>query len=164
MLYWNISLKEWLCYDIGILTQMRRVTNTSLLFWVNIPSLNGALPSEEMFHYLLNAKPPFMSWPRSAFNEVNDWAESRKISCKKKIYRPGKAFPSDDNIGQFLANSKKGVVYMSFGTVIKSSLMSDETKEIFRKMFLKFSDYDFIWKLDKGPNHLLHWRQIFVKT
>ena len=74
----------------------------------------------------------------------------------KKIYRPGKAFPSDDNIGQFLANSKKGVVYMSFGTVIKSSLMSDETKEIFRKMFLKFSDYDFIWKLDKGPNHLLH--------
>ena len=42
---------------------------------------------------------------------------------------------------------------MSFGTVIKSSLMSDQTKEIFRKMFLKFSDYDFIWKLDKDiPN------------
>ena len=69
------------------------------------------------------------------------------------IYRPGKPLPSDDKIGQFLTNSKKGVVYMSFGTVIKSSLMSDQTKEIFRKMFLKFSEYDFIWKLDKDvPN------------
>ena len=70
-------------------------------------------------------------------------------------YRPGKPFSSDDKIGQFLANSKKGVVYISFGTVIKSSLMSDQTKEIFRKMFLKFSDYDFIWKLDKGTIALL---------
>ena len=57
------------------------------------------------------------------------------------IYRPGKPLPSDDKIVQFLTNSKKGVVYMSFGTVIKSSLMSDQTKEIFRKMFLKFSEY-----------------------
>ena len=28
--------------------------------------------------YLLNAKPPFMSWRRSAFNEVNDWALSHE--------------------------------------------------------------------------------------
>ena len=33
--------------------------------------LQGNIP----LRYLLNAKSPFMSWQRSAFNEVNDWAQ-----------------------------------------------------------------------------------------
>ena len=32
--------------------------------------LQGNIP----LRHLLNAKPPFISWPRSTFNEVNDWA------------------------------------------------------------------------------------------
>ena len=32
--------------------------------------LQGIIP----LSHQLNAKPPFMSWRRSAFNEVNDWA------------------------------------------------------------------------------------------
>ena len=57
---------------------MKRVTNTNLLFWVNLQKaltehfLQGNIPLK----HLLNAKPPFMSWRRSAFNEVIDWAPS----------------------------------------------------------------------------------------
>ena len=32
--------------------------------------------------HLINAKPPFMSWWRSAFNEVNDWAPETKETCQ----------------------------------------------------------------------------------
>ena len=63
---------------------MRRVTNTNLLFWVNLPKpsltehfLQGNVP----LRHLLNAKPPFISWRRSAFNEVND-CTLKKISFK----------------------------------------------------------------------------------
>ena len=51
---------------------MRRVTNTHLLFWVHLTEhfLQGNVP----LNHLLNAKPPFMYWQRSAFNEVNNWA------------------------------------------------------------------------------------------
>ena len=56
---------------------MRRVTNTNLLFWVNFFTqsltehfLQGNVP----LMHLLNEKPLFISWRRSAFNEVNDWA------------------------------------------------------------------------------------------
>ena len=34
--------------------------------------LQGNVP----LRHLLNAKPAFMSWRRTAFNEVNDWAQS----------------------------------------------------------------------------------------
>ena len=37
--------------------------------------LQGNVP----LRHLLNAKPPFMSWWRSAFSEVNDWALSDVI-------------------------------------------------------------------------------------
>ena len=49
---------------------MRRVTMTNLLFWDNLPKLQGTVP----LMYVLNAKPLFMSWRRSSSNEVNDWA------------------------------------------------------------------------------------------
>ena len=52
---------ELLCWNIGALTQMRRVK-------IQIFS-----SSRKCFmFYRLNAKPPFRSWWRSAFNEVND--------------------------------------------------------------------------------------------
>ena len=54
---------------------MRRVTNTNLLFWIYLIKaltehfLQGNVP----LRHLLNAKPPFMSWRRSAINDLNDW-------------------------------------------------------------------------------------------
>ena len=70
------------------------------------------------------------------------------------FYRAGKLFASDDQVGQFLEKSKKGVVLLSFGSLIKSEDMSDETKEIFHNMFLKFSEYDFIWKFDGDKTNI----------
>ena len=67
--------------------------------------------------------------------------------------RPGIDFAPKDPIGDFLNNSKNGVVYMSFGTVIQGRLMTKETKQMFLNMFNKFSQYDFIWKFDEDlPN------------
>ena len=39
-----------------------------------------------------------------------------------------------------------GVIFMSFGSVMKDSKMSAEKKQSLMNMFKKFSDYDFIWK------------------
>ena len=55
---------------------MRRVTNANILLWINLPKrLTKHFPQGNVpLRHLLNAKPPFLSWQRCAFNEVNDWA------------------------------------------------------------------------------------------
>lgn len=63
--------------------------------------------------------------------------------------RPGKAFEKGDRIGDFLANSKNGVVYVSFGSVLKPSLMSYGSKQILLRTFGRFPQYDFLWKWDQ---------------
>ena len=63
--------------------------------------------------------------------------------------RPGNPFPTGDVIGDFLKNSKKGVIFISFGSIIKGSLMTPDKKQIFLNVFQKFSQYDFIWKWDE---------------
>ena len=58
---------------------MRRVTNASLLFWVNWSNLmEHFLQGNVQLRHPLNEKPLFMSWWRSAFREVNNWALSLK--------------------------------------------------------------------------------------
>ena len=63
--------------------------------------------------------------------------------------RPGKPFPPKDKIGDFLSQSKNGVVFMSFGSVIKPSAMPKEYKQIILNVFSRFPQYDFIWKWDE---------------
>ena len=63
--------------------------------------------------------------------------------------RPGKPFPPKDQIGDFLSQSKNGVVFMSFGSVIKPSAMPKEYKQIILNVFARFPQYDFIWKWDE---------------
>ena len=63
--------------------------------------------------------------------------------------RPGNPFPAGDEIGDFLKKSKKGVIFVSFGSIIKGSLMTPDKKQIFLNVFKKFSQYDFIWKWDE---------------
>ena len=73
--------------------------------------------------------------------------------------RPGKPFPAKDNIGEFLDKSKNGVVFMSFGSFIKASVMPKENKDIILKVFARFPQYDFIWKweeeLPNAPKNVL---------
>ena len=63
---------------------------------------------------------------------------------------PAKAFEKGDQIGDFLANSKNGVIFVSFGSVLKASLMADENKEILINVFKKFPQCDILWKWDQG--------------
>ena len=73
----NIFLKELFWYITDLLTQMRRLTITNLLFWVKLPML--ILSSVPIFkknvssRNLISIKHQFMSWWRFAFNKVNDW-------------------------------------------------------------------------------------------
>ena len=88
--------------------------------------------------------------------------------------RPGKPFPAEDKIGEFLDKSKNGVVFMSFGSVIKASVMPIENKDIILKVFSRFPQYDFIWKweeeLPNAPKNvlgmalLLYLTQVFQKN
>ena len=66
---------------------------------------------------------------------------------------PAVAFEKGDKIGDFLANSKNGVIYVSFGSVLKASMMADENKEILVNVFKKFPQYDILWKWDQGKTY-----------
>ena len=46
----------------------------SLLSWLTKALMEHFLQGNVPLRHLLNAKPPFMSWQRSAFNEVYNWA------------------------------------------------------------------------------------------
>lgn len=63
--------------------------------------------------------------------------------------RPGKAFAKGDPIGDYLAASKNGVVYVSFGSVLKASLMTPKHKSMLMKAFARFPQYDFLWKWEQ---------------
>ena len=54
-------------------------------------------------------------------------------------------FIENEQIRNFLDTSKKGVIYISFGSIITDSILGHK-KEYIVEMFKKFHDYDFIWK------------------
>lgn len=56
-----------------------------------------------------------------------------------------KAFDPEDKIGKFLDDSKEGVVYVSFGTVIRSAHMSIEKRSAFIEAFKKLK-LKVLWK------------------
>merc|ERR1719361_2890546 len=68
--------------------------------------------------------------------------------------RPGKEFPSNDSIGNFLNNSKKGVVLISFGSVLKDSNLSEDKRQSLLSIFKNFPEYDFIWKWTEDVKNL----------
>ena len=73
-LEWIASLRQWYDGTNGTLSQMRRVTNTNLLN--SLPRLN-LLQENVSWRNLLNAKPPFLSLWKFAFNKVNNWGHDR---------------------------------------------------------------------------------------
>ena len=84
-----------------------------------------------------------------------------ECNCKFSLYffvgmmncRPGKPFPAEDKVGEFLDKSKNGVVFMSFGSIIKASSMPKENKDIILQVFARFPQYNFIWKWEEElPN------------
>ncbi|XP_046972412.1 UDP-glucosyltransferase 2-like [Vanessa cardui] len=59
---------------------------------------------------------------------------------------PAKELPQD--LKSYLDSSKNGVIYMSFGTNVKPSLLPKEKIQIFTKVFSELP-YDVLWKWDK---------------
>jgi glucuronosyltransferase len=67
--------------------------------------------------------------------------------------------PPDNKIGQFLDNAKEGVVYVSFGSVISASLMSEEKRQSFLSAFKKLKQ-KVLWKwetetMDGKPDNVI---------
>ena len=92
----------------------------------------------EHFLHLLNAKPPFMSWQRSAFQKIdNDWIISwqifdqfsRKLKriCWKMIWPKQFFFTNHDNLGpsyHYIHHSKLGLLAVSVNSVVSNGCMS----------------------------------------
>ena len=76
------------------------------------------------------------SWP--LYKNV---AEVGGIHCK-----PGQKLPSD--LQAYMDAHPEGVVYISFGSAIKPSEMTEENKKVFREAFKEMKDIPFIWKWD----------------
>jgi UDP:flavonoid glycosyltransferase YjiC (YdhE family) len=49
---------------------------------------------------------------------------------------------------KIMQSAKRGVIYMSFGTVTKSRDMPPETKSAFLEAFAEFPDITFLWKYE----------------
>ncbi|XP_038217980.1 UDP-glycosyltransferase UGT5-like isoform X1 [Zerene cesonia] len=60
--------------------------------------------------------------------------------------KPEKALPQD--LQSYLDSSKNGVIYLSFGSNVPSSLLPQETIQLFIKVFSKLP-YDVLWKWEK---------------
>ena len=60
--------------------------------------------------------------------------------------RPAKPFAQGDKLGEFLDKSKNGVIFISFGSAVKGSLMPEENRKLLLKVFGRLSQYDVIWK------------------
>ena len=76
------------------------------------------------------------SWP--LYKNV---VEVGGIHCK-----PGKELPSD--LQEYMDAHPEGVVYISFGSAIKPSEMTEEQKKVFREAFKAMKDVPIIWKWD----------------
>ena len=75
-------------------------------------------------------------WRPYAPNNVN----LGMLNCKGV-----KNLPPGDKIAQFLDSAKEGVIYVSFGSVIQASQMSDEKRRIFLNSFRKLKQ-KVLWK------------------
>lgn len=54
----------------------------------------------------------------------------------------------DEKINNFLQSSTKPIIYMSLGSMVKSSQMSEETLKVFKEVFAELP-YDVMWKFEK---------------
>ena len=151
-------MKKVLSYDFGNLTQKRRFVFVTLLIWVNAyQCLNEEIPSRKcsIKELAINEETPFMSWRRSAFNEVNNWApihlETKSIGgiFQMPSEPPAKVPRSTSYFQSFDQSSKQ----MDRKICLHQSHVSYEhtcneiciSKNVNKKLILG------------GHNHLLHW-------
>ncbi|KAI1712870.1 UDP-glucoronosyl and UDP-glucosyl transferase domain-containing protein [Ditylenchus destructor] len=90
------------------------------------------------------------------FSNANEVFEFPKPISNKVVYIGGivksKLKPLAENLKLILANSKKGAVLFSFGSITDTTKMTDKLKQSFITTFAKFPDHDFIWKIKVNQN------------
>ncbi|XP_038217899.1 UDP-glucosyltransferase 2-like [Zerene cesonia] len=84
-------------------------------------------------------------------NEHQIWAENHPIPPNILFVggihqAPDKALPSD--LQEYLDSSKNGVIYISFGTSVRTKTLSVETVKLMAKVFSELP-YDVLWKWDE---------------
>ena len=137
---------------------MRRVTNTNLLFWVSDSRaltehfLQGNVP----LRHLLKTKPLIVSWWRSAFNEVNDWALSNNDDER---YENFEKWQLKAKMLMEMSTHSHETTYPTFLENIRNEILCN--KEMYKLVQIK-KPSRFITLY--GPNHLPLWWQISVKT
>ena len=80
---------------------------------------------------------------------------------KSCFFRAAKTIDDDPALKMFLDNATEGVIYVSFGSVLKASIMSDDKREALLKVFGSLKQR-ILWKWesdqmkDKPSNVMLH--------
>ena len=86
---------------------------------------------------------------------VPNYVDVGMLNCQ-----PAKGFKKGDKIGDFISKSQNGVIFVSFGSALETSLMDEGRRQMFLRIFRRFPEYDFIWKweteaMDDKPDNLL---------
>ncbi|KAI1704787.1 UDP-glucoronosyl and UDP-glucosyl transferase domain-containing protein [Ditylenchus destructor] len=85
------------------------------------------------------------------FVNINEMLDFPKPISNKIVYIGGivrsEVKPLAEDVKSILENSKKGAILLSFGSIWDTAKMSEQLKLSFLKVFSKFPEYDFIWKL-----------------
>lgn len=138
------------------MTYLERATNfaTGVISSLLFQSLTKRR-MEEVFHEHIGKDVSLDDlFARSAFLFVNseDFTEFSRPINKKVVYVGGigvkKPKKLSDEFQKIMDNAAGGAVFVSFGSIMKSSLMPKEMKDAFLGAFRNFPQITFIWKYE----------------
>jgi glucuronosyltransferase len=157
-----LSTIPLLPYSAESMTLFQRVQNTILTFAFEHIFRNGIILYksnqllDKYFPEEKNQRPSLLELERNASLTIafghpfilDGWSPTAPnyVQVGMMNCRPAKGFAKGDKIGEFLNNSKKGVVFVSFGSVLKASVMADSKRKLLLNVFARFPQYDFLWK------------------
>jgi glucuronosyltransferase len=170
-----LSTLALLPYLAESMTLPQRVLNTVMTFAFEHVIRNGFLfhKSNHLIeeHFPGEERPSLLSLERNASLAIayghpfilDGWGSTAPnfVQVGMMNCRPSKGFTKGDKIGEFMNKSKNGVVFVSLGSVLRASMMSDDKRKLLLNVFARFPQYDFLWKWetevmdDKPPNLML---------
>ncbi|PZC71193.1 hypothetical protein B5X24_HaOG200288 [Helicoverpa armigera] len=135
---WEKVLELWNFYKLeNVMREVEYEENkmTRRLFGPNVPTINELQNNVDML--FLNVHPVW---------EGNRPVPPSVIYMGGMHQKPVKELPED--LKNYLDSSKNGVIYISFGTNVKPSLLPPDRMKILLKV-LSQQPYDVLWKWDK---------------
>ena len=72
-------------------------------------------------------------------------SEHKPTYCQTFFFRAAKTIDDDTGLKKFLDDATEGVIYVSFGSVLKASVMSDDKREALLEVFRKLKQ-KVLWK------------------